>query len=157
MKLNEQIIQAVSEAATVGVPEKFIYGELGIPERTWEEWKRRGREIEVAIAEEVQSLESLSVNEKLYLRFSQGLQKGFSAGVKAALGRIRSAGKRQWQAEAWYLERRWPHLFGRHERRQVDLDANVKSRSSVDVRTLSTETLEKIEQDLAVLDDESDD
>lgn len=156
MRLTEQVIQATEQAATVGVPEKFIFGELDIPERTWLDWKQRGKAIELDLAEGRVTEEDLGTNERLYLRFSRSLEKGFSAGVKAALGRIRSAGKRQWQAEAWYLERRWPDLFGRYDRRNVKLEADVRSRSSIDVSKLKTDTLERIAEELEALDDDKD-
>jgi len=36
-----------------------------------------------------------------------------------ALARIRRAGGEHWQAEAWFLERKWPDKWGRRERREV--------------------------------------
>ncbi|NIU03777.1 MAG: hypothetical protein GWN29_04990 [Gammaproteobacteria bacterium] len=33
-----------------------------------------------------------------------------------ALARLRSHGSKSWQVDAWFLERRWPHLWGRKDR-----------------------------------------
>ncbi len=56
----------------------------------------------------------------LYLEFLEAIEKARHEAHMYALGTIRKAMDKHWQAAAWFLERRYPQEYGRAER--VDLE-----------------------------------
>lgn len=52
-------------------------------------------------------------------QFSQGLKKADAGFQAQGVAAICKAGRRQWQAWAWMLERRFPALFGRVDRHVI--------------------------------------
>lgn len=72
-------------------------------------------------------------------RSKQGCYTEFLAAIKKAeglahaqgLARLRSHGGKSWQADAWFLERRWPDLWGRKDR--GDSDAAKKTAQAVNI------------------------
>lgn len=148
MLLTPRVIQAVRGAAAVGVPECYISAELSINYRTWQNWKAWGKELEVRLSEEEITEKELNVNQRLFLRFFRELTKAQAQGMRQALSRIRDAGEKQWQAEAWFLERTRPDLFGRHDKRTVEIDANVKSQSVINAERLPIDLADQIAEEL---------
>ena len=58
---------------------------------------------------------------KRFPAFSVDLEKAEAAGVVARLARIDAAGRAgAWQADAWWLERRYPEQWGRRDKVQVE-------------------------------------
>jgi transposase len=58
--------------------------------------------------------------------FSVALEKAEASGVVARLERIDAAGRGgAWQADAWWLERRYPEQWGRRDRVQVHHEGEV--------------------------------
>lgn len=51
-----------------------------------------------------------------YHDFSVAIQRAEAFAESSALLRIRKAGEMAWQAEAWYLERKFPSKWGRWDR-----------------------------------------
>lgn len=52
--------------------------------------------------------------------FSRAIKKAEYLAHSQGLARLRSHGGKSWQADAWFLERRWPHLWGRKDRGVAD-------------------------------------
>ncbi|AZN40449.1 helix-turn-helix domain-containing protein [Paenibacillus albus] len=61
--------------------------------------------------------------DELYMAFHAAVERATAEAEQNALGVIRHAGKTQWQAAAWYLERRHPFKWGK----RTQVDANVTS------------------------------
>ena len=83
-----------------------------------------------------------------YRRFLIDVKKAEALAEARALVRIRQAGGKVWQAEAWYLERKFPLKWGRWERvtHDVPQDRN-KAREMLgnkDVRRLLDEAAGKL-------------
>jgi hypothetical protein len=55
--------------------------------------------------------------------FSDALEKAEADAKMAAIANIHQAGRKSWQASAWYLERRYADEFGRRERVDVEIVA----------------------------------
>lgn len=52
--------------------------------------------------------------------FSTALKRAEGRAEAIALHRIRQAGATTWQADAWFLERKWPQRWGRQPRGETD-------------------------------------
>lgn len=92
---------------------------LGINSQTYYNWMNRGEEIhDMDDKERVAYFKSLpnattKRNAKLYLEFYDTVKKAQLEAKMGALRNIRNAGKKSWQADAWFLERRYRQQFGR--------------------------------------------
>lgn len=53
---------------------------------------------------------------KTYRGFSTALKKAEARAEASGVVRIRAAAKNQWQADAWFLERKFPQRWGRKSR-----------------------------------------
>lgn len=83
-----------------------------------------------------------------YRRFVDAVKKAEGLAEARALVRVRKAGERWWQAEAWYLERKFPNRWGRWERGSNEqpkrIDNARKAIQSKDVRDLLDEVARRI-------------
>jgi len=53
--------------------------------------------------------------------FSDACKRADARAQAAAVERIRKAGADVWQADAWFLERKWPALWGRRQAYDVNM------------------------------------
>lgn len=83
-------------------------GTVGISSRTIYDWLAR--------AEEHAESEDVPKGEESYLQFSQAVTRAREKVVVLALQGILEAGKTDWRAFAWYLERSRPDQYGRRTR-----------------------------------------
>jgi transposase-like protein len=83
-------------------------GAVGISSRTIYDWLAR--------AEEHAESEKVPAGEAPFLRFSQAVTRAREGVVVLALKGILEAGKADWRALAWYLERSRPDQYGRRTR-----------------------------------------
>lgn len=119
--LTEEMLEAIEDKLGEGHFEKTVYQILEINPRTWEYWKHEAR----ALREKLQTGEveksSLKKGDHKILRLLQICEKGRAVAVAQALENIKQAGKdpRHWQANAWYLERTEPELFGKKDRHEI--------------------------------------
>lgn len=82
---------------------------VGLHPDTVREWLRRGRR----------------EAKGKHREFSVVIQRAEAFAESSALLRIRAAGQMSWQAEAWYLERKFPAKWGRWERVTHDTATDV--------------------------------
>lgn len=68
----------------------------GISERTFRNWMRRG-----------------ATGEEPFAAFVAGVKKAERDAEAVAVGEIRKAGKKNWTAYAWWLERKYPQSWGK--------------------------------------------
>ena len=101
-----RIIEHVSEGNYPEVAAQLA----GIPRRTFQRWLHDGRQdLEQGVEHSSVALLALAV------------EKARAQVVASKVKRIQQAGERQWQADAWWLERNFPALYGRR------LEATVES------------------------------
>lgn len=91
---------------------------LGVNPQSYYNWMNRGEELaDMEPKERAAHLKALSPvmrkNAKLYLEFYGACKKAQLEAKMGALRNIRNAGKKSWQADAWFLERRYRQQFGR--------------------------------------------
>jgi lambda repressor-like predicted transcriptional regulator len=93
--LTPEIAQHIVAGLAAGSFLKTVAGQVGVTPRTLRNWLRRGQ----------------SEDEPFYAEFARAVARAEAIGEGAALERIWVA--RNWQASAWFLERRWPQRYGR--------------------------------------------
>jgi transposase len=70
--------------------------------------------------------DTLRVWRNTFPAFSGALEKAEASGVLSRLARIQAAGRDgAWQADAWWLERKYPEQWGRRDRLQVEHSGEV--------------------------------
>ena len=114
LKLNEQLITQACEHIRNGVPQKYVAQYLGISEHTWYEWLKHGEEQKKGI----------------YSQFKQSVKKAQAEAIAKNVQLIQKAAITNWQAAAWWLERRYPKEFGRKDR--MDMSSNDGIRIIID-------------------------
>lgn len=116
--LTPEILDRIEELLDEGNYEKTVYQLMEINPRTWEYWKHEAGKIQDQIDEGTLKYSSLKMGDKRILRLLQICKKGRAKAIQKALTNINRAGNdpAHWQANAWYLERVEPELFGRKQK-----------------------------------------
>ena len=81
----------------------------GIPRRTFQRWLHDGR----------QDLDN-GLEDSSVARLTCAVEKARAECVARKVKRVQQAGEKSWQADAWWLERNLPHLYGRNQRIEVE-------------------------------------
>ncbi len=106
--LIEKVSKAIIADVAVGVPYEFAADNAGISESTMTKWMARGRRA--------------NPGDERYVRFFRDILKARSKAVSLRVKRIgKAAAKGNWQADAWFLERRHSEHFAsnRHELKEI--------------------------------------
>lgn len=104
-KLAETAVRkAILKAVASGCPLIHAAAAAGISPSTLREWRSRGR-----------------AGEEPFAGFCGELKAASAKAVAGCTARILKASARQWQAAAWYLERRYPDLFALDRKELVQL------------------------------------
>ena len=129
IKLTDELCDEICKDITQGVPIKHAAIAHGISESTFYNWMDKGKKAKSG----------------KFCKFFNKVNEAKSQAIKLRAKRICKAGKSNWQADAWWLERVDPENFGRREtiKQDVTLDANVR-----------TELLAKLERPLPELKDD---
>lgn len=87
---------------------KVVCDYLGICESTWYKWLKDGEKAKSG----------------LKMEFFQSIKKAEAEAQIRNVGIIQQSAKENWQAAAWYLERKFPDMWGRRKL-EVDVDSEV--------------------------------
>lgn len=115
-KLNTEVHEAVCKALRAGNnrPASCAFG--GITYQTMLNWSKRAQ----ASIQALQGGESIDDSELPFVEFLEGVQKAEGQAEVGAVAIIQKAAREgidgQWQAAAWWLERKFPDRWGRRER-----------------------------------------
>lgn len=121
-KLNKETQARICELIKAGNYFAVAAQAAGITEQTFYNWKRRGE-----AAEERQRLgEKLTAQERQFLSFLEAIKEAENIAHASAVAQIRQAGLKQWQANAFLLERRYPDLWGRRDTTKVEATVSQK-------------------------------
>lgn len=116
-KLTQENADAIVKAMRGGAYFKDACRHAGIDESTGYRWMAEGEvpaPPERAPHHTEASHRKLVDRWELACKFRHDIEKAEADAKIAALARIRQAGQNGiWTADAWYLERRYPHEFGR--------------------------------------------
>lgn len=112
LKLTEELQEDICNEIKAGTPMKYAAISHGISESTFYNWYNKGEEAKSG----------------KFRKFYLAIEEAKSTAITLRTRRIYKAGKDNWQADAWWLERVCPEEFGRHEKRDVNLkgDLDVK-------------------------------
>jgi transposase-like protein len=113
VKLDDELQKNAVDLISIGVPESAVCDAVGISEQTFYRWMRYGEQ----------------GKSPAYRSFFEAIKKGRARAISMRVSRIYKAGKEQWTANAWWLERVRPDLFGRMDR----LDAQVRGSMNIKV------------------------
>lgn len=115
-KLTRRMVERARELATEFRTDKEIYTCLGISETCFYAYKA-------------------NEDDPLCVAFSEALKKGHEEYLqrieRECLNRIIEA--KEWQSDAWVLERLMPDKYGRLDRLQATLDGNLNSEINITV------------------------
>ena len=106
-KLTKELIEEAYKLVSEGNYDKDVYPILGIGEVTWYRWLREGEKAKSGLKRQ----------------FWQAIKKAEKEAIVKNVGVIQKAAEQgNWQAAAWWLERRYYEDWGRKEK--VDLAAD---------------------------------
>lgn len=108
-KLNPERQAIIVEAVREGNAIEVAAQAAGISHQTFYNWLERGEKAESGI----------------YFEFFEAIKKAESEAEQYHVANIKKASKKQWQAAAWWLERKFPDRWGRRDRQQVDLSGSL--------------------------------
>ena len=117
-KLNKNVQNRICAAllACNTLEGAAAYG--GIHYDTMNEWRKRGQAEIDRIGEDKRR--KIRESEKPYVEFSEAIKRAIDESEAALITDIRAAGRKQWQANAWIAERRWPKRWSKIERHQIE-------------------------------------
>ena len=106
---------------------------VGVSRSSYKNWMRWGAKQETGI----------------YRQFFNAVRKAEALAEARAIVRVRQAGQKWWQAEAWYLERKYPDRWGRYDRGAADkqpetISETRKAIEHKDVRDLLDQVARRI-------------
>lgn len=115
-RLTKELIQEAQRLSAEFRTEKEIYTLLGIAESTFYKWKS-------------------NTTNPMCLKFVEALKKGREEYLQnleqECLANIRAA--KEWQSDAWLLERCLPDKYAKVDRLQATLDGNLNSEINIEV------------------------
>lgn len=103
-KLTSELIEQVKSYISAGNCVKAVCQYIGVSESTWFRWIERGEK------------ETGSI----YYDFLESVRSAESAAEIRAVTGIVAAGKKDWKALAWFLERKYPEKWGKKKEDEVD-------------------------------------
>ena len=105
-KLTQQLFDEIIRLIEVGNYFETACHACGVPAITGRNWLRKGA--------------NAKSKDGLYARFVTAYKKAEAKAEASAIVRIRTHSAKAWQADAWYLERKFPKKWGRGEWRNHD-------------------------------------
>jgi hypothetical protein len=111
-KLTPELMYKLAAHIASGQYVETACGLCGVTSASFRSWTRKAKEIEERLGEN----EPATGEEELFLSFLSALTSARAESVARSVANIKAAGKSDWRAEAWYLERTEPALFGSVER-----------------------------------------
>ena len=110
MKLNKRVCETICEGLRKGNYVTTCCRAVGISQRTYYNWKKKGEE-----------------GEEPYATFLQKVDEAEAEGEMAMMEIIHdNAISGNWLSSAWVLERKYPNRFGKRERMELQTDNDFK-------------------------------
>jgi len=107
--IDEQIQERLLQAIRLGAFIEHACYYAGINSSTFRQWRQK-------------ATEGIEPYKSFWIRINEAE----SEAIMRRLARIENAGKEgSWQADAWYLERKYPDKFGRRDRLELAGDPNA--------------------------------
>lgn len=107
-EVEDQLVRAISAGAYIETAAAFV----GISKVSFYDWMRRGARAKSG----------------RYKAFSERIKKAMAESEMRSIMAIQRAGDINWQAHAWYLERKYPERWGKRSALDVDHTGEVVQR-----------------------------
>ena len=111
LKLTDQLCDDICNDIKAGVPIDHAAVAHGITRATFYNWYNKGEDAKSG----------------KFKKFYDKVEEAKSVAITLRARRIYKAGETNWQADAWWLERVDPENFGRKEKVEAKIEADVKS------------------------------
>lgn len=141
-KFTPDVRRRILEAIRLGSTYDHAAAYGGLSDEGLRKWIRRGNDI----AAQMEADEAFVPNdeEMAFVDFVDQLKQAEGAAVHGWLAKIeKAATEGNWQAAAWKLERRYPHVYGRTVQEHTGKDG-APIKIDADVSTLTDEQLDAI-------------
>ena len=110
-KLTKELIEKAADIIARGNYYKVAIDILGIDEKTWYNWMRQGE------------IDANKGTNSLNFQFFQSIKKAEADAIDRNLTIIQQAAdKGNWQASAWFLERKYPEQWGKRDNVNLTTD-----------------------------------
>jgi hypothetical protein len=105
-KLSEEVEKAICDAIEAGSTYAAAAEAAGIAVSTFNDWLKDER--------------------PRFVQFSEAVRRANARFMTEGLRRIKEAGRKDWRAIAWSLERRLPEYFGQQSKVEVNHNGNLE-------------------------------
>lgn len=129
-KLTRKLINKAENLIKLGNYNSTVCQYLGIGETTWYRWMEEGEKATRGIKRE----------------FWESIKKAESHAEIRNVQIIQNAAQENWQASAWYLERKFHDRWGRKEKVDANVNHSGGLQNKVDLSGLTTEELRELAQ-----------
>lgn len=109
-KITKEIVEEITEYIKAGNYPEVAASLAGVSRRTFYGWLKKGHEHKTG----------------LHVDFLHSIKKAEDYAEAAAVERVRKAGDDNWTALAWWLERKHPKKWGRHENIKMEQSGTLK-------------------------------
>ena len=111
-KLNKDVCDKICVELREGCSLEGAAEAAGISSSAFFNWMKRGSKSKSGI----------------YVEFVEAIKKADAEGQTSLIKEVRTAARKgQWQAAAWLLERKWPNLWGKQEKRLIEHSGELKT------------------------------
>lgn len=110
-KISPEICEDIVKYIKAGNYPEVAASLAGVSRKTFYNWLKKGHK---------------SKSNGVYKQFLHSIKKAESYAEAAAVERIRKAGEDNWQALAWWMERKHPDKWGRKQRVEMEHSGEVK-------------------------------
>lgn len=134
-KLNENLIQEAEKLIRLGNYTTVVTQYLGIHQSTWYNWMQEGEEAKTGLKRE----------------FFERIKKAESFAEIKNVQQIQKASEDNWQASAWYLERKFPERWGKKDKYSLEHTGKdgdpieTSHKQEIDLSNLTDKELEQLE------------
>lgn len=108
-KLTPEAQKAITDAIAVGNYFETACAIAGVSKQQAYEWLKKGAK-----------------GKKPFAAFRTAVEEAMSRCEQARVATVLAASREQWQAAAWWLERRFPQKWGRKDRMDIDQNSKVE-------------------------------
>lgn len=109
-KISKEKIELASKLIEAGNTIQTIFGALGISKQTWYNWLHKGE----------------NAKSGMYRELWEEVQKAESRAETRYVSIIAKAAPENWQAAAWWLERKYPERWARKDRFAFENNDGIK-------------------------------
>jgi hypothetical protein len=132
-KLTLEVIKELEKHLRIGNYVVDVMGYLGIDESTYYNWQKRAKEVVKKIKKKEITKENITDRQRILIKFYKSVKKAEKEAVLRNVANIQGASKKNWQASAWFLERRNYKEWGRKDYLKQEIKGNIKTNNKTEL------------------------